>query len=134
MPIEFADFWCWDGTVGRGKYARIGVFGFALKHNLDRFVATLVFHRRWSLFNYWIPPGRAVHITSLPRSEAAFLAAMVAMALPFIWAAVVLTLRRLRDAGLPAWCLRSSACFPPGRLTRTRILPPSSTALFRTIL
>ena len=30
----------------------VGATLFAVKHNIDRFVATLVFHRSWSLFNY----------------------------------------------------------------------------------
>ena len=38
------------------------LIGFAIKHNLDRLVATFVFHRQWGPFNYWIPLGRAVRI------------------------------------------------------------------------
>ena len=34
--------WRWDGTVDRGPYALIGLVGFALKHNLDRLLATVV--------------------------------------------------------------------------------------------
>ena len=101
MKIRLSDLWRWDGTIGRGPYAVIGLLGFALKHNIDRFVAMLVFHRPWGLFNYWIPPTRALRITSLPRADQTFLATMLATALPFIWVGVVLTLRRLRDAGLP---------------------------------
>jgi len=103
MKIHFSDLWRWDGTIGRGPYALIGVIGFAIKHNLDRLVASLVFHRRWDLFNYWIPPTRAVRITALPRQDASMLATLLALALPFIWAGVVLTLRRLRAIGLPIW-------------------------------
>lgn len=101
MKIALSDLWRWDGRIGRGPYAVIGLVGFALKHNLDRFVAMLAFHRPWGLFNYWISPTRAVRITSLPRADQIFLATMVVMALPFIWVGVVLTLRRLRDSGLP---------------------------------
>ena len=101
MKISVSDLWRWDGAIGRGPYALIGVIAFAIKHNLDRFVATLVFHRRWELFNYWIPPMRAVHITSLSSVDQTFLATLLAIAIPFIWTGVVLTLRRLRDAGLP---------------------------------
>lgn len=103
MKIQFSDLWRWDGTVERGKYALIGVAGFAIKHNLDRFVATVIFHRKWGIFNYWIPPAKAVRFSELSRDDAAFLATMVLLSLPFIWAGVALTLRRLRDAGLPPW-------------------------------
>ena len=100
MKIRFADLWRTDGTIDRGTYALIGVVGFALKHNLDRFVATACFHRPWDLFNYWIPVRDVARITQLGGAEAKFLAAMVALALPFIWVGVILTLKRLRSAGL----------------------------------
>ncbi len=99
--MGFSDLWRWQGTIGRGPYAAIGLIGFALKHNLDRLLATLVFHRPWSMFNYWIPLDRGIRITELARRDAEFLAAMVLLALPFIWVGVVLTARRLRAAGLP---------------------------------
>lgn len=101
MKIHLSDLWRWDGTIGRGPYAFIGVLGFLIKHNLDRFVATLVFHRPWELFNYWISPVVAIHISTLSRSDSEWLAAMLAMSLPFIWVGIALTLRRLRAVGLP---------------------------------
>ncbi len=103
MSFKFSGLWRWDGTIGRGPFACIGIVGFAIKHNLDRLVATLVFHRKWELFNYWIPPTTAARITSLPRADALFLATMLLMALPFIRVGVSLTLRRLRAIGLPTW-------------------------------
>jgi hypothetical protein len=101
MKFSFGDLWRSSGTVDRGPYALIGVLGFALKHNLDRFVAGYVFHRPWTLFNYLEPVRDVTRITELPRGEAKFLATLVAMALPFIWIGVVLTIKRLRSAGLP---------------------------------
>lgn len=103
MKIRISDLWRWDGTVNRGPYALIGLFLFGLKHNIDRFVATLVFNRQWSLFNYWIPPTQAVRITTLSKPDALLLGTLLALSLPFIWIGVVLTLRRLRAIGLPAW-------------------------------
>ena len=111
MKIHWSDLWRWDGTVDRGPYALFGIIGFALKHNLDRVVASVFFHRHWELFNYWIPPTQAVHITQLPRQDAELLATMLALALPFIWVGVVLTLRRLRAVGLPTWLV--AAFFAP---------------------
>lgn len=96
-------FWRPTGTVGRGTYALIGVLGFALKHNLDRVVATYGFQRPWGLFNYWVPLRDVASITTLERNQQVFLATMVAMSLPFIWVGVVLTLQRLRSARLPSW-------------------------------
>ena len=102
MKITVADLWRVGGTVDRGTYALLGVFGFGLKHNLDRLVATYGFHRPWGLFNYWVPIRDVARITDLGSGDAAFLATMVAIALPFIWVGVALTMRRLRSAKLPS--------------------------------
>jgi hypothetical protein len=100
MNIKLADLWRPSGTIDRSSYALVGVIGFALKHNLDRIVATYGFHRPWTLFNYWVPVRDVARITQLRDGEAVFLGTLVAMALPFIWVGVVLTLKRLRSAGL----------------------------------
>lgn len=100
MKISFADLWRPSGTVDRSTYALVGVVGFAVKHNLDRLVAAYEFHRPWGLFNYWVPVRDVVRITALQKSEAVFLATMVALSLPFIWVGAVLTIKRLRSARL----------------------------------
>ena len=91
--------WSPSGTVPRRTYAIVGLLGFTLKHNLDRFVASFVFHRHWGVFNYWVPVRDVARVTQLPRSEAVFLATMVALSLPFIWLGVSMTIKRLRSAG-----------------------------------
>ena len=101
MGFKISDLWRWDGTVGRDVYAGVGLVGFALKHNLDRFVATAYFHRPWSLFNYLSPGPNSV--TAVDRDQQIFLATLLLMALPFVWTGVCLTLRRLRAAHLPLW-------------------------------
>src|ERR1700676_4677719 len=99
--MKFGEWWRPSGTIGRGTYALIGLLGFALKHNLDRFVASFGFHRPWGLFNYWVPVRDVARITELRGNEAVFLGTMVALSLPFIWLGVMLTMKRLRSAGLP---------------------------------
>ncbi len=47
-----------------------------------------------------MPVRDVARITSLGSDEARFLATMVALSLPFIWIGVVLTMKRLRSAGL----------------------------------
>ena len=101
MKITFADLWRSSGTVDRGTYAVVGLVGFALKHNLDRLVATSVFHRPWGLFNYWVPLRDVARITALSSGDAMFLETMVVLALPFVWVGVALTMKRLRSANLP---------------------------------
>jgi hypothetical protein len=100
MRFTFSDLWRSSGTVDRGTYALVGLLGFAFKLNLDRLVAMFAFHRPWNLFHYWMPVRDFARITALDRSKALFLATMVATALPFIWAGVVMTLKRLRSAAL----------------------------------
>jgi uncharacterized membrane protein YhaH (DUF805 family) len=111
MGSTISSLWSRDGEIGRAPYALIGILGFALKHNLDRLVATAVFHRPFGVFNYWISPAQALRITSLPRRDAEFLLTMLAIALPFIAIGVMLTVRRLRSIGLPLWL--AVLFFPP---------------------
>jgi hypothetical protein len=101
--MKFPDLWSSEGAIDRGPYALVGLVGFGIKHNLDRALATFVFQRKWSLFNYWIPLDQAVRVTSLAPTDRTFLLSMIVLSLPFIWVGVVLTMRRLRAAGLPAW-------------------------------
>lgn len=98
---SFTRLWSPSGTVNRGTYTLVGLIGFTFKHNLDRFVASFAFHRRWGVFNYWVPVRDVARVTQLPHSEAIFLATMVALSLPFIWLGVSMTMKRLRSAGLP---------------------------------
>lgn len=99
MIIRLSDLWRWDGAVDRGPYVIFGITLFALKHNIDRIVSAVVFNRPWSLFNYMVP-GEAV-VTDIPNEKVTFYATLLALAIPFIYTGVVLTLRRLRSAGLP---------------------------------
>ncbi len=98
FPI-FSFLFRWDGTVDRGAYVLTGFSGFLLKHNIDRLVATLVYGKTWGLFNYFIPPKDA--LTALAPNDLQMLLTLLALSLPFVWVGVVLTLRRLRSAGLP---------------------------------
>ena len=90
-----------SGRIGPGGFLAIGVSLFALKFALDRTVATLAFGRGWSVLNYLIP-NETYTLASLPRGERTFYLTMIAVALPFVWIGIVVTLRRLRDGGLPS--------------------------------
>jgi uncharacterized membrane protein YhaH (DUF805 family) len=98
--LRFSDFWIWRGTVGRAKYAALGVSLFAIKHLIDRVIA-LSFGYQFTIFGYWVETEYGIQ--KISQTKAAFFACLVLVALPFIWIGVVLTLRRLRDAGLPLW-------------------------------
>jgi len=101
MKISFADLWRPSGMSDRGTYLVVGAVGFAIKHNLDRFIAAHYFHRYWGFLNYWVPVRDVARITELRGGEALFMETMAAVAVPFIWIGVCMTLKRLRSAGLP---------------------------------
>jgi uncharacterized membrane protein YhaH (DUF805 family) len=103
VPFRPTDvFWRWGGKLDRGPYAVVGVLLFALKHNIDRFVAIWAFHRPWSLF-YYISPSDAARITELSAEDARFYSALLGIAIPFIYVGTLMTVKRLRSARLPAW-------------------------------
>src|SRR5688572_22550713 len=89
-----------SGRIGPAAFLGIGVSLFALKFMIDRVVATIGFGRGWSVVNYLIP-NETYALPSLPPAERTFYLTMIAVALPFVWIGIVVTLRRLRDAGLP---------------------------------
>lgn len=97
---RLSDLWTLQGTITRGPYTILGLILFALKYNLDRIVASSVFHRTWSLFQYFAPrqSGRVDHLTG---DDLRFFGTLLLLAIPFIYSGVALTLRRLRSAGLP---------------------------------
>ena len=100
--MKIADLWTLTGTTDRGAFALVGFIGFALKHNLDRILATSVFHRPWGLFNYLVPLRDVARISELQREDIIFLESMVLLSLPFIWVGFALTIKRLRSSGLPS--------------------------------
>ena len=103
IHFNFSALWNWRGTVDRGTYVVVGVIGFAIKHNIDRIVATSLFGRKFTPLNYWVPPVEAIRVDRLSTSDARFLLTMVALALPFIWIGLTMTIGRLRSARLPLW-------------------------------
>jgi uncharacterized membrane protein YhaH (DUF805 family) len=104
--------WTWRGRVGRARYFATGLILLGLKHNLDRMLAVIAGYP-WSIFNYWIfdapvlirlyPERELERISVFTAKDLAFYLVLLLFALPFIWIGTVLTLRRLRDAGLPLW-------------------------------
>jgi hypothetical protein len=103
IHFRFSDLWNWRGTVDRGTFVVVGVVAFAIKHNVDRIVATYLFGRQFTPVNYWIPPVQAIRIDRLSTGDARFLLTMLAFAVPFIWIGLAMTTRRLRSARLPLW-------------------------------
>ena len=102
------------GTISPGRYFTMGLVLSLIKIPLDRLVATRLFRRPWSPMSYAIP-GEIGGLFSLDRDDQSFYGAMLALAFPFIVVGVVLTVRRLRDAGWPLWLV--AFFFAPFRST-----------------
>jgi uncharacterized membrane protein YhaH (DUF805 family) len=100
---RFAEMWRWQGTIDRKTYAIAGCSAFVLKYFLDKFVAFAVFGRPWFLWSYWQPLGPDARLNAIPSDTRAFAGTLLALAVPFIWLGVTLTVQRLRDAGKPLW-------------------------------
>jgi uncharacterized membrane protein YhaH (DUF805 family) len=97
------NIWQWEGRVDRGRYAAVGVVAFALKFLLEWLVVIRLFHRPWSLLNYWRPFGAISGVHGLSLENRLFAGVMLFLALPFIWLGLAMTVKRLRDAGEPSW-------------------------------
>jgi uncharacterized membrane protein YhaH (DUF805 family) len=102
MGFQFSNLWRWDGKVSRGTYLTVGLIGVAIKHNLDRLIASSFLGFNNS-FNYWAPLGKAARLSHLSNTEAKFLATLLLFSIPFLWVGVAMTVQRLRDAGQPVW-------------------------------
>lgn len=89
------------GTVSGPQFFLAGFILFAVKHNLDRLVAH-EYGFPWDIFNYVVPVTH-VRIGELAGPMLHFYVVLLAIAVPFIWVGVALTVARLRGAGLPLW-------------------------------
>lgn len=99
--MSFAKLGPETGKIDRGPYFLLGVALLAAKFGLDWLVAQVVFDRPWTLYNYVVLPGQALRVLTLPEEDRVFFGTLLALAVPFILIGVVLTVRRLRAAGLP---------------------------------
>src|SRR5437762_7476561 len=98
-----ANVWQWEGRVNRAMYFLVGAAAFGLKFLLDWAIVTQLFHRSWSLLNYWRPFGAISGVHALSLENRLFAGVMLFSALPFIWLGLAMTVKRLRDVGEPTW-------------------------------
>ncbi|MCZ7649359.1 MAG: DUF805 domain-containing protein [Planctomycetota bacterium] len=99
MNVSLADLWSWHGRLGRARYVTLGVLLGALQYVINNAIAEVYFWRAWPLLAFVLPEP-ASYCTELDRD---LNTAILFVALPFVWAGLVLTVRRLRDALWPAW-------------------------------
>ncbi|MGB7148399.1 MAG: DUF805 domain-containing protein [Terriglobales bacterium] len=92
----------WEGRVQRGPYFLAGAILTVLKYAIDSAVAAH-FGETWRIWNYILPTSE-VSIFQLGHRQPEMYATLWAIAIPFFWAGIALTLRRLRDVGdRPGW-------------------------------
>jgi uncharacterized membrane protein YhaH (DUF805 family) len=101
LDPELLNVWTWQGRIGRARYLGSVLILLGVNHNLNRLLSAL-WGYPWPYFFTWrVAPYRA----EAPPDpfDTMFYTIMLSVALPFIWAGVTLTLRRLRDVNLPLW-------------------------------
>src|ERR1700678_1114502 len=92
----------WEGRVQRGPYLLAGSILTVIKYGIDSLVAAH-FGQTWRAWNY-VLPGSQLSVFELGQSRPEMYAILWAIAIPFFWIGIALTLRRLRDAGdRPVW-------------------------------
>lgn len=102
MRIQLSDLWTWRGAIDRGPFLFWGGLLFAIKYNLDRWLVWQRTGQRWSLLDY-SRAGEYLWPSHPSPDRTADWALMLALALPFMAAGVLLTLKRLRSANLSPW-------------------------------
>ncbi len=88
--------------VDRGTYFRHGVGLMALKYAIDALLIFFIAHQIWSPLTY-LSPLLSVRATLLHTAPRWLLPLIVAIALPFLWIGVSMTMRRAVDAGTSPW-------------------------------
>jgi uncharacterized membrane protein YhaH (DUF805 family) len=96
---ELFDF---RGQTGRSTFGVTLILGALVLHNIYRIAAALVTPHRRPGFGYLFPMSLFYGPRSVSVEEQRLLWIMVALAIPFLWVAVCVTVKRLRDLGL-AW-------------------------------
>ena len=89
--MRIGNFWQWEGRVSRATYFLVAASAFLLKFAVDWVVVTRLFHRPWSLLNYWRPFGAITGLHSLSLEDRLFAGTMMFVALPFIWLGLAMT-------------------------------------------
>jgi uncharacterized membrane protein YhaH (DUF805 family) len=100
MNLKISDIISWRGRLGRATYLIWGMILLFLKYNIDRLISLYYTSNSWSFLNYLVD-FEAHNILLLSDQGRQFYLTLIIAAIPFIWAGTVLTLKRLRSAGLP---------------------------------
>jgi uncharacterized membrane protein YhaH (DUF805 family) len=98
--VSWKWFFSWEGRVQRLQYFLAGTALVAAKYAIDWSVAVR-FGETWRIWNYFLPL-REVSLFGLGGRQPELYGILWAIAIPFFWVGIALTLRRLHDAGKSA--------------------------------
>src|ERR1700676_577587 len=90
----------WDGRVQPLPYFLAGTTLTVLKYAIE-FAVAAHFGETWRIWNYFFPSGN-ISLFEMGNHQPKLYATLWAIAIPFFWVGIALTLRRLRDAGYRA--------------------------------
>ncbi|MEM7374800.1 MAG: DUF805 domain-containing protein [Bacteroidota bacterium] len=96
--LKLKDLYQLSGRIGRAPYALWGSILFLIKYNLDRLIS-LSYGHSWFITDYFIQADR-LGILSLPEEDKPYYLTLLLASVPFIWVGTILSVRRLRDAGI----------------------------------
>jgi uncharacterized membrane protein YhaH (DUF805 family) len=96
-PDSWKWLFTWNGRVQRRPYFLAGTALTVLKYAID-FSVSAHFRETWRIWNYFFP-SLDVSLWGLGSRQPELYAILCAIAIPFFWIGIALTLRRLRDAG-----------------------------------
>lgn len=98
MTNNLRSLFTFQGRVSRTHYFVAGSLLLALKFFLDHSIAAR-FGQSWHIWSYFFPPAN-LSIFGLGSSNPRLYLILWAVAIPFFWIGIALTLQRLRDAGM----------------------------------
>lgn len=101
MDLTLRQLTSWKGDIARREYLIWGLILFAVKYNLDRWIA-LEFNKSWFITDYFIQADKLA-LQDIGAEERIFFLILLLQSLPFIWCGTVLCVKRLRSAKLPGW-------------------------------
>jgi uncharacterized membrane protein YhaH (DUF805 family) len=98
MTNLFRSLFSFEGRISGARYFASGSILLALKFLVDHTIAAHFSHP-WHIWNYFFPPADLA-VFGLGASNPKLYLILWAVAIPFFWIGVALTLRRLRDSGM----------------------------------
>lgn len=98
---RFLALFNFKGTIEPLQYLGTGVLAMLVKYMIDRQAAAWLVHVPWRPWNYLDPLGTTASLLTMTTADRRFLAIMSAIALPFAWLGLSLSIKRLRSLKAP---------------------------------